>query len=122
MTEITGIAVAHGYAKVVTDIKSSGDGKGVTAICGKIPLISLIHIYYNTTTAYILGKGESEKHDSVSGDLETTLGSAPSQTVSISGFASSSHTHSFSGSGSVTVDPITGSGTVSVHGTTGSPS
>lgn len=70
---------------------------------------------------HVLGASKtSASHDSEHKSIgASTKAYSKSQTFD---FASSSHTHRFSGSGSVTVDPITGSGSVSVSGTTGSPS
>lgn len=54
---------------------------------------------------------------------EMTQSSSPNAGhISLSDFASTSHTHPFSGSGTATVDITTGVGTAKVSGTTGSAS
>lgn len=116
MTNVAAITMGGSFVKVATNVQSNGTGLKITY--DKIYIPSIIHIYYDTATAYILGNENGSKHDSTSNDLGNTIISGGTDTVQLSGFASSSHKHSFSGSGTATVNGM--NGTVSVSGTTGS--
>ena len=77
-------------------------------------------IFYDTATAYILGNRSNGNHSVETSGL-TPSGSASSGSVSISGFASSTHHHSGSMSGTAQVDITTGYGSANVSGRTGGP-
>ena len=116
MTSVAAITIGGSFVKVATNVQSTGTGLKITY--DKIYIPSIIHMYYDTATAYILGNENGSKHDSMSNDLGSTVISGGTDTVQLSGFASSSHKHSFSGSGTATVNGM--NGTASVSGTTGS--
>lgn len=120
MTKITSVGTTTEPKTVVTNIRSNSDGKGFTFDREMLHLVNNIMIFYDTATAYILGNRSNGNHSVETSGL-TPSGSASSGSVSISGFASSTHHHTGSMYGTAQVDITTGSGTASVSGGVGGP-
>lgn len=84
--------------------------------------MSNVTITYNTATAYILGNAAGKGGSKTAWkDGPSSIGGQRDESVSISGFASSTHHHTGSMYGTATVDITTGSGTASVSGDVGGP-
>ena len=83
--------------------------------------MSNVTITYNTATAYILGNAAGNGGSKTGKDAPNAISGQRSESVSISGFASSTHHHTGSMYGTAQVDITTGSGTASVSGGVGGP-